>query len=50
MAWAFATLNHQDEKLFAVLASTAEQRLKEFYAQDIANTVLAFATINHRDE
>ena len=29
-AWAFATVNHEDEKLFAALARAAERRLSKF--------------------
>ena len=29
-AWAFATVNHRDEKLFAALAVAAERRLSKF--------------------
>ena len=37
-AWAFATANYRDEKLFAALAIAAEQRLSEFNPQEVANT------------
>ena len=37
-AWAFATANHRDEKLFAALAIAAERRLSEFKPQELANT------------
>ena len=36
--WAFATVNHRDEKLFAALARAAERRLSEFNLHGIANT------------
>ena len=36
-AWAFATVGHSDEKLFAALGRAAEQRLSEFSAQGLAN-------------
>ena len=29
-AWAFATVNYRDEKLFAALARAAERRLSDF--------------------
>ena len=45
-AWAFATVNYRDEKLFAALARAAERRLSEFNPQDLANTAWAFATVN----
>ena len=44
-AWAFATVNYRDEKLFAALARAAERRLREFKAQNVANTAWAFATV-----
>ena len=37
-AWAFATVNHRDEKLFAALASAAERQLSDFNVQELANT------------
>ena len=43
-AWAFATVNYRDEKLFAALASAAERRLNNFHPQNVANTAWAFAT------
>ena len=49
-AWAFATVNHRYEKLFATLARAAERQLSEFNSQNGANTAWAFATVNHRDE
>ena len=49
-AWAFATMNRLDEKLFAALARAAEQRVNEFNAQNLANTAWAFATVNRSDE
>ena len=44
-AWAFATMNYRDEKLFPALAIAAERRLSEFSPQDVANTAWAFATV-----
>ena len=49
-AWAFATVKHRNEKLFAALARAAERRLSEFKPQELANTAWAFARVNHRDE
>ena len=46
-AWAFATANRQDEKIFASFARAAERRLSEFNAQDVANTAWALATAKH---
>ena len=37
-AWAFATVNYRDEKLFAALAIAAERRQSECNPQDVANT------------
>ena len=37
-AWAFATVNYQNEKLFAVSARAAERRLSEFNPQNLSNT------------
>ena len=37
-AWAFATVNYQDEQPFAALA-TAERQLSDFNPQDVANMV-----------
>ena len=48
-AWAFATKNYRDEKLFAGLAIAAERRLSEFNVK-VANTAWAFATLIYRDE
>ena len=49
-AWAFATVKHQDEMLFAALVRAVERRLSEFKPQELANTAWAFATAIHRDE
>ena len=43
-------MGQQDEQLFKALARTAEQRLNEFYAQGLANTAWAFATVGQQDE
>ena len=45
-AWACATVNYRDEKLFAALARAAERRLSNFDPQNVANTAWAFATVN----
>jgi len=51
MAWAFATVNCRNVKIFAVLARAAERRrLSEFNGQDRANTGWAFAKENYREE
>ena len=49
-AWAFATVNLLDEKLFRALAREAERRVSEFNAQNLANTAWAFATVKLLDE
>merc|ERR1712185_151071 len=33
-----------------MLASAAEQRMKDFNSQELANTAWAFATVGHKDE
>ena len=38
-----------DEKLFSALARGAERRLREFNAQELANTAWAFATMSQVD-
>ena len=48
-AWAFATVNVPDEKLFTALARGAERRDSEFSAQGLVNTVWAFALTNLLD-
>ena len=50
MAWAFATMDHPDEKLFTALARAAERRVSDFIAQNIANIAWASATLNELDE
>ena len=37
-AWAFATVGQKNEPLFALLATAAEQRMKDVDAQAISNT------------
>jgi len=49
-AWAFATVNYRDEKLFAALARVALRRLTHFNPQAVVNTAWAFAKVNYRDE
>ena len=49
-AWAFATVGHQREQLFASLAAAAEQRMWELKSQAVANTAWAFATVGHQEE
>eukprot|EP00747_Dinoflagellata_sp_TGD_P122805 gnl/TRDRNA2_/TRDRNA2_173684_c0_seq18.p1 gnl/TRDRNA2_/TRDRNA2_173684_c0~~gnl/TRDRNA2_/TRDRNA2_173684_c0_seq18.p1 ORF type:complete len:103 (+),score=20.33 gnl/TRDRNA2_/TRDRNA2_173684_c0_seq18:336-644(+) len=49
MAWAYATVNHTDEKLCAMLAGETQQRLTEFGAQNLANTSWAFAIVGQQD-
>ena len=48
-AWAFATVKHRDERLFAGLAGAAERRFISFTVQNLANTAWAFATIGNSD-
>ena len=43
MAWACATVNRLDEKLFAALARSSEWRLIEFNVQDFLITLWAFS-------
>ena len=38
-AWAFATAGQSDAVLFTALATVAEQRMEDFDAQGLANTV-----------
>ena len=42
-AWAFATVNRPDDKLFTALARAAERRVNGFKPQELANTAWAFA-------
>ena len=49
-AWAFATEDHNNERLFIALAAAAERRVKDFNSQVLANTAWAFATVGHKDE
>ena len=48
-AWAFATVDQLDTKLFCRLAKAAEQRLCEFDAQHLANASWAFAIVSQSD-
>eukprot|EP00747_Dinoflagellata_sp_TGD_P111195 gnl/TRDRNA2_/TRDRNA2_171166_c6_seq1.p1 gnl/TRDRNA2_/TRDRNA2_171166_c6~~gnl/TRDRNA2_/TRDRNA2_171166_c6_seq1.p1 ORF type:complete len:230 (+),score=47.62 gnl/TRDRNA2_/TRDRNA2_171166_c6_seq1:292-981(+) len=50
LAWAFATLGHSDEKLFAAFARAAELQMHEFNAKSLASTAWAFATLGESDE
>ena len=43
-AWAFATVCHLDETLFAALAKEAKQRRGQLFSQELANIAWAFAT------
>ena len=45
-------MGQQDEQLFTALAKMAQQRLNQFNAQDLTNTVwaLAVATAGQQDE
>ena len=45
IAWAYATVGHSDEKLFAALASAAERRASEFNMRGLANTSWVFAKV-----
>ena len=49
-AWAFATVDHKEERLFAALAAAAEWRMKDFNLQELANIAWAFATAVRVDE
>ena len=46
---AFATVGHPDAELFTVLARAAEQRIRDFSPQNLANTAWAFATLGLSD-
>ena len=37
-AWAFATVTHKEEQLFAALAAATKWRIRDFNLQDLANT------------
>ena len=43
-------MGQKDELLFAALAKAAEQRMKDFKAQEISNTAWAFATVGQKNE
>ena len=43
-------MKQSDEKLFTALARSAEWRVGDFNAQDLANTAWAFATVQRSDE
>ena len=46
-AWAFATVNYRDEKLFAALAIAAERRLSGFSLPSIQMALWAFSQREH---
>ena len=48
-AWAFATVDQSDEKLFGLFARAAERRVSQFNAQELANMAWAFATVGQPD-
>ena len=48
-AWAFATANRPDEKLFTALAREAERRVSDVYTQALDNTAWAFVAVNQVD-
>ena len=41
-------MGHKDKELFRALAATAEQRMKDFSSQELANTAWAFTTVRHK--
>ena len=45
-----AIVAYKDERLFKALAAAAEQRLRNFKSQDLANTAWSFATVGHKEE
>ena len=45
-----STVSHKDEWLSTALAAAAEQRMRDFNSQDLANTAWAFATVGHKEE
>ena len=49
-AWAFTTVGHFDEPLFAVLAKRSEGRMCDFNSQNVANTLWAVAKANRFNE
>ena len=46
-AWASATVNQSDEKLFTALAKATLQLVRALNVQNLASTAMAFATENH---
>ena len=63
-AWAFATMGHREETLFAALAAAAEWRMRDFTSQHLAttawmrdfnsqglaNTAWAFSTVRSKEK
>ena len=45
-----ATVGHKDKQLFSALAAAAEQCMRDFTSQGLANTAWAFATVGHKEE
>ena len=43
-------MRHKDERLFSMLAAAAEQRMRDFNSQGVANTAWAFAKVGHNKE
>ena len=43
-------MGHKDERLFSMLAAAAEQRMRDFNSQNLANTAWVFATMGHKEE
>ena len=50
IAWAFATVNRPDDKLFTALARAAGRRVSEFNVQDLPQTAWALATVIRPEE
>ena len=46
MAWAFASVGQQDEKLFKTLARMAQRHLDKFTAQNLTISAWAFAKVS----
>ena len=50
IAWAFATLGHEDKALFESLGAETVRKIRDFNPQDIANTAWAFATLGYQNK
>jgi len=50
MAWAYATLKYRDDDFFDSLAKAATPLLPHFVAQNLANTLWAFASVGRKND